>query len=717
MTRIRVKFGKYTKSVSVHALLINIGIGVLFVFLIWQFSYLMIGKSLEDEDLTAHGDDKFARTAVNSADRGNIIDREGNMLASDMDSYRIALITDDDYPDHVTDPKEAADALSGIIDMEAEEIQGRIEEGIDNEQFQVELGRAGSDLSYNQRNALEDTDVNGLRFETEKKRFYPNGNFASHLIGYAEQNEETGGLYGQMGVERAYNDMLSGEDGTTDYTKDVWGYLVPNSSNQIEAPENGKDIQLTIDSNIQLYLEESLDTMEEHFEPKELSAVVADADSGEILASGQRPSFNPRTREGFGNSWMNMLYQSSFEPGSTFKVFGLAAAIDAGEYDPDATFESGSYDVGGHTIYDWEPEGWGDITYNEGMQYSSNALMMILQDRVGEEKMLEYYRDFGFGETTGSEFPNEASGQLAWDEELQRKTTSFGQTSTVTPIQMIQGMTAILNEGQMKKPYVIDSITDPESGEVVEEGGEEVVGQVISEDAANKTQEEINTLVGGSMDRNSQYQLDDYEVAGKSGTAQVVDPEGGGYMTGAHEHLSSFIGYAPEDDPEVIIYYSVKLADKNASDTWDYGVVHGFNPLMERTLNYLEVGSGSDSKAGETTEIGDYTGGNISDMEALTYDTVNSIVLGDGEEVVDHYPKNSELLPYDTLFVKTDGEVTMPDITGLSKREVIILADLIGFELNLDGEGYVQEQSVEEGEPIDDSTELTVNLSSNDPND
>src|SRR5690625_5013588 len=255
-----------------------------------------------------------------------------------------------------------------------------------------------------------------------------------------------------------------------------------------------------------------------------------------------RPSFNPQTREGFGNSWLNMLYQYSFEPGSTFKVFGLAAAIAEGEYDPDATYESGSYDVDGHTIYDWEPEGWGNITYNEGMQYSSNALMMILQDKVGEDKMLEYYQDFGFGQTTDSEFPREVPGVIAWDEELQRKTTSFGQTSTVTPIQMIQGMTAILNGGEMKKPYVIDSITDPNTDEVLYDGKESVVRQVISPEAAEKTQEEINTFVGGSMERNPQYQLDDYEVAGKSGTAQIIDPENGGYMTGDYEFLTSFIG-------------------------------------------------------------------------------------------------------------------------------------------------------------------------------
>ena len=722
MAKIKVKFMNRTTSFSLGALLIYLGIGVLFLLIFCQFSYLMIGKSLDDEDLIAHGDDKFTRTAVNSAERGDITDREGNILASDMESYRVALIIDDEYPNHVANVEEVASLLNEVLDVDEDEVTERIENGMEEERFQVELGRAGRDISYNQKQALEaaqqdeDSEVSGLYFVSETKRFYPNGNFASHLIGFAEQDEETGDLSGQMGLERAYDEELAGEAGSTGYTQDIWGYVVPNTQNQVKAPEDGADIQLTIDSNIQLYVEDSLDTMEDHFEPEELFAVVADAETGEILGYGQRPSFNPRTREGFGNSWLNMLYQYSFEPGSTFKVFSLAAAIDAGEYDPNATFESGAFDVDGHTIYDWEPGGWGNITYNEGMQYSSNALMMILQDRVGQERMLQYYEDFGFGTSTDSEFPGEVSGVIAWDEELQRKTTSFGQTSTVTPIQMIQGMTAILNDGQMKKPYVIDSITDPNTDEVLYQGGESVVREVISPEAAQKTQEEINTFVGGSMDRNPQYQLDEYEVAGKSGTAQVIDPDGGGYMDGPYEFLTSFIGYAPQDDPEVIIYYGVKLASKNKADTWDYGVMHGFNPLMERTLKYLEVGGNDGEYQAEAVAVEDYTGTPVDDV-LPEKETIRRVVVGEGSEVADHYPKNDTLLPYDTFFMKTDGEATMPDLTGLSKREAIIFGDFTGVTVNIEGEGYVSGQSVEAGSPVEEGSEIDITLKSKDPND
>lgn len=718
MARIKVRLGKFKKSLTVHALLINVGIGVLFLLLIWQFSYLMIGKSIDDEDLTAHGDAKFSRMQVNAADRGNILDREGNVLASDMESYRIALVLDEDYPNHVNQPEETAEILSDIIGMDESDILDRIDEGKSQDRMQIELGREGQDISYNQKLEMEELQLEeklgGVIFTTETKRFYPNGNFASHLVGFAERDEESGAITGQMGLERAYNDLLTGSNGSIDFTKDLWGNIVPGTNTDISAPEDGADVKLTLDSNIQLYVEESLDIMDEHFEPEEIFAVVADAETGEILGTGQRPSFNPRTREGFGNSWLNMLYQYSFEPGSTFKVFGLAAAIDAGVYNPDTVYESGSFDVGSHTIYDWEREGWGYITYNEGMQYSSNALMMILQDKVGEDEMLEYYQDFGFGESTESEFIGEVPGVLAWDEEIQRKTTSFGQGSTVTPIQMIQGMTAILNGGQMKKPYIIDSITNPNTGEVLQEGSEEVVRQVISEEAAEQTKAEINSLIDGTMERNPQYVLEDYDMAGKTGTAQIIDPEGGGYIDEPYQFLTSFIGYAPADDPEIIVYYGVKQASKNASDTWDYGVMHGLNPLVERSLQYLEVGGGS-GEGGEMVDIGDYRGQSLT--ESGIQDDYNINVIGTGDEIVDHYPKDGMVLPDETVIVKTEGEMTMPDMTGLSKREAIIAAELAGIDVALDGEGYVSVQSIEEGTSLDEDTTVELSLTSNDPND
>lgn len=715
MAKIRRKFSLENSKLTIGALLIYFGIGVLFLLIIGQFTKLMIFQTIDDEDLIARGEDKYAVSAINEPERGDIVDREGNILAADMEAYRIVIITDENYPNHVSNPKETAALLAEVVDMSKEEIQKEIEGNIKKGQFQMELGQAGRNISYNDKKFLEESNATGIAFERETRRFYPNGQFASHLIGFAELNDELGALDGQLGFERIYNNLLKGEPGSVDYSQDVWGYIVPDSDN-VKSPVNGHDVKLTIDPNIQLYLEDTLNDMESHFEPEELVAVVADAKTGEILASGQRPSFNPETREGFGNSWLNMLYEYSFEPGSTFKVFGLAAAIEEGVYDPDEVYTSGSMDVMDSTIYDWETSGWGNITYNEGMQYSSNVLMMILQDKVGADKMLQYYQDFGFGETTESEYPTEVTGQMAWDNELQQKTTSFGQTSTVTPIQLIQGMTALLNEGEMKKPYVVDEITDA-SGDIVYDGKEQTVRQVISPEAAEKTVAEMNTLIDGSLDHNPQYKSDEYEVTGKSGTAQIYDPDTGGYMDGEYQFFTSFLGYAPKNDPEVIIYYGIKLASENKSETWDNGVSRGFNPLMERTLKYLEVSEAGVSGEHNVVEIGDYKGQEIDALTDELNDTIDVKIVGNGEEITDHSPQNDTLLPYDSLFVKTDGELTLPDFKGLSKREALMLADFIGINITVEGEGYVNSQSQSAGTAITEETAVEVTLSSNDPND
>lgn len=713
------RMSKDFKAINTHnipkfTLLIYIILGVFFGFIILNFINLMIFKSIDDSDLQKLGEEKFTRSITLDSNRGQILDRHGEILASDMEAYRIAVIVDENYPNHLTDKKKMSKELSKVMSMSEKEITKMIDEGIKNDRFQVEFGTKGRNVSYKNRKQLESKELDGLTFIPEIKRFYPNGVFASHIIGFSEPNED-GRLVGSLGIEREYNEALDGEPGYSNYTQDIWSYVVPGTL-ETESAVDGMDVELTLDSNIQLYLEESLDEMQEYFEPEELFAFVADAKTGEILGAGQRPSFNPDTREGFGNSWLNMLYEYQFEPGSTFKVFGLAAAIEEGQYNPNQYYESGSRDVMDTTIYDWETEGWGTITYNEGMQYSSNTLMMDLQDRVGADKMLDYYKKFGFGETTGSEFSTEAKGQIVWENELQQKTSSFGQTLSVTPIQMIQGMTALLNEGMMKKPYIVKSVTDPNTNKTVYEGKETNVRQVISKEAAEKTVDEMNTLVAGSMDRNSMYALDDYGVTGKSGTAQIYDPEIGGYISEPYQFITSFIGYAPKEDPRVIVYYGIKRASKNKSDTWDYGVSLGFNPLMERTLKYLEVTDSTEGSDAEEVKVEDYTGKKIERVANLTNDSLNVIYSGEGDTIKDHYPKNATLLKNETIYVKTDGELTMPDMRGLSKREVITLLDFLGIKANLKGEGYVKSQSIAPNTVLGKKSSLTIQLDSNDPN-
>lgn len=700
------------KKLNVGALLVTLGIGAFFLVLIVQYTVLMATQSMNDEDLIALGEAKYLRVAINEADRGNIIDRNGNVLASDMVTYNVAVVTDNTFLDEPLDVDTVARQLSEIIDLDYEDVRETIRYGIDHSRFQVEFGNKGRNLTYNKKRALEEADIQGLVLEQDKRRFYPNGDFASNLIGLAEKNSQTNQLVGQMGIEAAFDDYLLGTDGRIDFTQDLWNYVVPNTDTASEA-HDGHTVALTIDSNIQLFLEDSLDEMNAHFAPEAVFGTVMDAKTGEILATGQRPSFNPDTREGLDQSWSNVLYQTAFEPGSTFKIFGLAAAIDAGEYDPDDTVRTGSFTVGDTVINDWDPDGWGTLSYNEAMQYSSNALMMTLQDRVGTDAMLEYYQDFGFGQTTDSEFLNESAGIINWQYELDKKSVSFGQSITVTPIQMLQGATAIFNNGIMKKPYVVKSVTDPESGDVVYEGQETEVRQVISEEAAAKTIEEMNTLVDGSTNRNRAYMIEDYTVSGKTGTAQIIDEENGGYLFGDYQYLTSFMGYAPVDDPEIVVYYVLRLPTENQSDAWDYGVSLGFTSVTERTLKYLDANEASDTNFVNVDDVRDFTGINIEDLKSeFSHREEKNVIIGHGTEVVDHYPKSGKLYGFEHFFVMTDGVKTMPDLTGVSRRDMYALAEMLEIDISMRGEGYVSSQSIEVGTIVDEDTTLEVTLQS-----
>lgn len=703
-----------TFSIPIITLLIYVMLGVFFGFLIINFVNIMLFKNVDNVNLKEQASSKYDRHLVDYAERGKIKDRDGNILARDTEAYQIAVIVGQDYDNHIEDANEVAKALSEIIDMEEKEILKVINDGIEKGLYQVEFGDKGRNVDYKGKQKIEEQELKGIIFTPTIKRSYPNGIFASHLIGYAELDEE-GQIDGRVGIEKEYDKEMTGKDGFKDYNVDSWNYIVPGTMESKKAVD-GMDVELTIDSNIQLYLEESLDEMEEHFEPEEVFAFVADAKTGEILGAGQRPSFNPDTREGFGNSWLNMLYEYQFEPGSTFKVFTLAAAIEEGEYDPNQYYMTGQRQVMDSTIYDWEKSGWGSITYNEGLQYSSNTLMMDLMDNVGPKKMLEYYKNFGFGEPTGSEFSTEASGQIVFDNELQQKITSFGQTISTTPIQMIQGFTALLNDGMMKKPYVIKSVRDAETDEVVYRGQERNVEQVISKETAEKTMDEMNTLVGGSLNRNSSYELDDYTVTGKTGTAQIYDADKGGYLSGDYESLTSFIGYAPVEDPRVIVYYGVKRASKNKSDTWDYGVSKGFNPLMERTLKYLELKDVNRSDEIETIPVEDFTGQDVSDVDILQNDLLNQVYIGEGTTVEDYYPKHTEMLPGEVIVIQTDGEKTMPDLRGYSKRDAILIMDYLGIKSNFKGDGYVTEQTIKPGEPLGDKQKISFTLKMKDSN-
>ncbi|WP_053026573.1 penicillin-binding protein [Staphylococcus haemolyticus] len=696
--------------------------GLLFFILVLRYSYIMITGHSDGQDLVMRANEKYLVQNNEQAERGKIYDRNGKILAEDVERYKVIAVVDKsagkngDKPRYVEDKKKTAKELSKIIDMKPEEIGKRLNQ---KKAFQVEFGQKGTNLTYQDKQKLEKMDLPGITLYPETERFYPNGNFASHLIGMAQKNPDTGELKGALGVEKIFDSYLSGTKGALSYIQDIWGYIAPNTKNE-KSPKRGDDVHLTIDSNVQIFVEEALDDMVKRYQPKDLFAVVMDAKTGEILAFSQRPTFNPETGEDFGKKWANDLYQNTYEPGSTFKSFGLAAAIQEGKFDPKKKYESGHRDIMGSRISDWNKTGWGEIPMSLGFTYSSNTLMMHLQDLVGADKMKSWYERFGFSKPTGGLFDGEAEGNIAWSNELQQKTSAFGQSTTVTPVQMIQAQSAFFNKGNMLKPWFVNSIKNPISKKTFYQGKKEIAGKPITASTASKVETELDKVVNSKKSHAMNYRVDGYDIEGKTGTAQVADEKSGGYVKGENPYFVSFIGDAPKKNPKVIVYAGMSLAQKNDQEAYEMGVSKAFKPIMENTLKYLNVGSKKDeTKSAQYSKVPNVTGQSTDKAkESLKSEDLQATVIGNGDNVKSQSIKaNKKLLPNSKVLLLTDGDITMPNMKGWTKDDVLAFQELTGINVTTKGSGYVSKQSVNNGTTLKDNSKVEIELSPEDPDD
>ncbi|MCH4517522.1 penicillin-binding protein [Staphylococcus haemolyticus] len=696
--------------------------GLLFFILVLRYSYIMITGHSDGQDLVMRANEKYLVQNNEQAERGKIYDRNGKILAEDVERYKVVAVVDKsagkngDKPLYVEDKKKTAKELSKIIDMKPEEIEKRLNQ---KKAFQVEFGQKGTNLTYQDKQKLEKMDLPGITLYPETERFYPNGNFASHLIGMAQKNPDTGELKGALGVEKIFDSYLSGTKGALSYIQDIWGYIAPNTKNE-KSPKRGDDVHLTIDSNVQIFVEEALDDMVKRYQPKDLFAVVMDAKTGEILAFSQRPTFNPETGEDFGKKWANDLYQNTYEPGSTFKSFGLAAAIQEGKFDPKKKYESGHRDIMGSRISDWNKTGWGEIPMSLGFTYSSNTLMMHLQDLVGADKMKSWYERFGFSKPTGGLFDGEAEGNIAWSNELQQKTSAFGQSTTVTPVQMIQAQSAFFNKGNMLKPWFVNSIKNPISKKTFYQGKKEIAGKPITASTASKVETELDKVVNSKKSHAMNYRVDGYDIEGKTGTAQVADEKSGGYVKGENPYFVSFIGDAPKKNPKVIVYAGMSLAQKNDQEAYEMGVSKAFKPIMENTLKYLNVGSKKDeTKSAQYSKVPNVTGQSTDKAkESLKSEDLQATVIGNGDNVKSQSIKaNKKLLPNSKVLLLTDGDITMPNMKGWTKDDVLAFQELTGINVTTKGSGYVTKQSVNNGTTLKDNSKVEIELSPEDPDD
>ncbi|WP_314255482.1 penicillin-binding protein 2 [Abiotrophia defectiva] len=532
---------------------------------IFRFTQISLFKTSNGQDLTAYHETGTKRSSITEARRGSIFDQQGNPIAMDTTSYSLFAVLRSDWGDTnlVKDPDVTAKALAKHLGLDRDKILAQLTQ---NNVYQVEFGNAGQHLSSETKKAIEAENLPGLVFVSETTRKYVNDVYASHLIGYAtaaakEEDQPLSAqvLDGKLGLEAAYNVSLSGQDSNQ------------SSSRQLI----GKDLHLTLDSRLQNKLEELMSQYQTTYQPEALQAYLVEAKTGKLVAASQRPSFNLNTREGIEAEWKNLMVEEAYEPGSTIKILTMSVAYDRQLYKPGELYQSGSIQVYDQVVKDYNKVGWGQISFEEGLARSSNVAMVNLVNRMGDQEWVKKLGDFGFGKGTDFGLENETTGNFQFDNPVSRIMSGFGQGFSATPIQLLQAFSSIGNQGQMLKVQVVQGLDS--AGEFQAR----VLGKPISKEAANHVLQLMVDTVEKPYGTAVSFRNPYVKVAAKTGTAQIADPNGSGYLTGANDYYHSVVTFFPADNPKYMLYMAMKRPQQ------DHGLI-GSQILGKLFNDYIE---------------------------------------------------------------------------------------------------------------------------------
>lgn len=558
-------------------ILILIGVAaVTFLMLGARFFQLNIAKTSHGESLVQYIEDSNeTRSSIMEAKRGTIYDVKGQPVAIDTTSYSMyALLQEGNGYEAVGDIDHTATVLSNHIDMPRDEILDIL---LNNEAIQVEFGTAGRNLTQESRDAIEKEQLTGIYFVSQSTRRYVNDFFSSHLIGYAVNKDQVNEfmpeaeiLTGEIGVEAAYNTELSGLN------------TIENNPALIERTQTllGHDVYLTLDSRLQHYMEELLDYSYTKYQPEEMSAYLVEVETGRLLTAAQRPSFNLNTREGIEEKWANQLVEEALEPGSTMKILTQGTAYDMGVYETDELVETGSVEIENVTVKDYNLYGWGDITFDEGLSRSSNVTIVELVRRIGLDKWTEQLEAFGFGKSTDSGLANETAGTISFDNPVSATMSGFGQGFAASPIQLLQAFTSIANEGKMMKIQYINGVGENDQFEPVQ------LNQPISKEAADHILKLMVNTVNESYGTAQEYSIPEVQIAAKTGTAQIANPDGLGYLTGPNDYYFSVVSFFPADNPKYMLYFTMKRPTNDHGLMGSQILAEIFKPFVKYILVY-----------------------------------------------------------------------------------------------------------------------------------
>lgn len=718
--------------------LILLSVFLFFVFLI-NFAIIIGTDSKFGVDLSEGAKQVHQKQVTVQAKRGTIYDRTGYPIAQDSTTYTIFAIIDKNY---VSAHKEilyveesqfdkVADIFHEFLGMEKDYVLNQLRLPNLN---QVYFGTKGKNIPYGTMTAIteaaEAAGVKGISFSTSPGRLYANGVFASHFIGLAQLKDNEDGsqsLYGQTGIESAMDHILSGQDGKITYEKDSYGRIIPGTEIVNAEPVDGKDVYTTLSSELQRSLEENMDVFYgEKTKGVYANATLLSAKTGEILATTQRPTFDPDTKSGLKDlNWNTTLYQGHFEPGSTMKVMTLASAIDNNTFNPNEYYTNNTYQLADAKINDWTINEGRDpqtLTFANGFALSSNVGMTMLEQQMGDTKWLNYLSKFRFGYPTRFGMNGEAGGVFPADNIVTIAMSSFGQGISVTNTQMLRAFTAIGNQGVMLQPKFISAIYDPHT-DSARISQPEIMGKPVSADAANQTLNYMVTVGTDpyygtlySKDVGPVIQVDGYNIAVKSGTAEIAKEKGGGYMEGVNDTINSVVAMIPAENPEFIMYVTVQQPQHWSFLYWQDLVTPVLKKAMslKDSLNLTGSAPALANLANETEyKLPDIIGESPGDMaDELRRNLVQPVILGNGSKIEKVSKKaGTNLAANQQILLLTNRFETLPDMYGWTKANVEKFSSWTDIEINFEGSGSkVVSQSIDVGASLEKTNKITITL-------
>ena len=720
MKKKKEKIEKRTVKIPWYILLFGV---LLFLFVIWRLSFLALSENIDGVNIKEFANSRNSTTKVLTANRGTIYDVNGNVLAETVSSYTLiaylspSRTTDESKPMHVVDKEYTARELSKVVDIDYENILEKLnKQGV----YQTEFGTKGKGLSELEKDRIKELNLPGIDFIETKKRYYPYGDFMSYVIGYAvekqvtlENGEKVTKLVGEMGIEKYYDDILSGKDGYTFYQRDRNGYKIPGTNEITVEAVDGSDIYLSIDANVQLFLEEALaNAKNKKYKWEWYTINVADAKTGAILGSVSNPSFNPNERN--ISSYLDYTAQTSFEPGSTMKIWTYMAVMENSKYNPNGKYKSGTYKAqDGTVIGDWNRNGWGYITYDRGFALSSNTgIISLLRNNIDKATLRNYFSKLGFGTTTGITLPNEVSGKISFKYETEYYNAGFGQGITTTPIQNIKALTSIANDGMLLQPYLVDKIVDSK-GKVTYKGERTELYRVASKNTTDKMRDLMEDVISGNYNTCTgyPYYMKGYDLIIKTGSAQVASSKG--YDTG--EVIKGIAGMWPKNNPRIIFYVAAKKPNDGSG-----GRVKPMSSVVKEIVtnisSYYEIYEKkqvkNNTKTDTSLELKSYINKNTEDIiKDLETKGFKPVVIGTGKKIIKQYPKKGSIITNKSkiFLITNDEDIKMPDFTGYSINEVNTLCSLLNIKVSYQGTGYVYKQTIPKDSEITDD-ELIVYL-------